>query len=448
MIFDDTIVAAATPYGYGGIAVVRLSGKETESITLNICRRAAAFKDRRATIVTLYGSNKEPFDSAVVTFYKHPNSYTGEDIVEFSCHGSPTIVEKIIEEAMNLGARTAEPGEFTHRAFVNGKLDLVQAESVAAVIHGQGEKSVQLNHRVLSGELSKKFKDIKQYIIDALSHVEFELDVSEDNLIPDAVHRVQQKISSALKETSRLAESFREGRLLNRGASVVITGPPNIGKSTLFNVLLNENRAIVSAVPGTTRDVVDASVVYGGISIMLTDTAGIRSSDEEIESEGIRRATEKIKNADVVLSLFDVSEHKLFKTNGLNGSLLPVLNKCDLYNQQQINKARGKLDGCVCVSAKTGDGIENLKNSIKRSLCVSENISDTVFLITQRQYDVTNNCINALNQTLRLLENSPVGFELLSVEIREALDAVDRILGKTTSEDILNNIFSNFCVGK
>jgi len=184
MIFDDTIVAAATPYGYGGIAVVRLSGKETESITQNICRRAAAFKDRRATIVTLYGSNKEPFDSAVVTFYKHPNSYTGEDIVEFSCHGSPTIVEKIIEEAMNLGARTAEPGEFTHRAFVNGKLDLVQAESVAAVIHGQGEKSVQLNHRVLSGELSKKFKDIKQYIIDALSYVEFELDVSEDNLIP------------------------------------------------------------------------------------------------------------------------------------------------------------------------------------------------------------------------------------------------------------------------
>ena len=181
---------------------------------------------------------------------------------------------------------------------------------------------------------------------------------------------------------------------------------------------------------------------------MLTDTAGIRSSDEEIESEGIRRATEKIKNADVVLSLFDVSEHKLFKTNGLNGSLLPVLNKCDLYNQQQINKARSKLDGCVCVSAKTGDGIENLKNSIKKSLCVSENISDTVFLITQRQYDVTNNCINALNQTLRLLENNPVGFELLSVEIREALDAVDRILGKTTSEDILNNIFSNFCVGK
>ena len=261
MIFDDTIVAAATPYGYGGIAVVRLSGKETESITQNICRRTAAFKDRRATIVTLYSSNKEPFDNAVVTFYKHPNSYTGEDIVEFSCHGSPTIVEKIIEMSMNLGARTAEPGEFTHRAFVNGKLDLVQAESVAAVIHGQGEKSVQLNHRILSGALSKKFKDIKQYIIDALSYVEFELDVSEDNLIPDAVQRVKQKVSSALKEMSCLAESFKEGRLLNRGASVVITGPPNIGKSTLFNLLLNENRAIVSTTPGTTRDVVDASVM-------------------------------------------------------------------------------------------------------------------------------------------------------------------------------------------
>ena len=448
MILDDTIVAAATPYGYGGIAVVRLSGRAAESITQNICRRTAKFKDRHATVVTLYGSNKEPFDDAVVTFYKHPNSYTGDDIVEFSCHGSPTIVEKIIELAMNLGARTAEPGEFTHRAFINGKLDLVQAESVAAVISGQGEKSIQLNHRVLSGELSKKITAIKKSIIDALSYVEFELDVSEDDLVPDAVRRVKQIISLALSEMSLLAKSFREGRLLNRGASVVITGPPNIGKSTLFNALLNENRAIVSAVPGTTRDVVDASVVYGGISIMLTDTAGIRNSDEEIESEGIRRATEKIKNADVVLSLFDVNEHELFTTKGLNGSLLPVLNKCDLYNQQQINKARGEIDGCVCVSAKTGDGIENLKKAINKNLCVTENISDTVFLITQRQYDVTNSCINALNQTLKLLEKDPVGFELLSIEIREALDAVDRILGKTTSEDILNNIFSNFCVGK
>ena len=347
MILDDTIVAAATPYGYGGIAVVRLSGGAAESITQNICRCTAKFKDRHATVVTLYGSNKEPFDDAVVTFYKHPNSYTGEDIVEFSCHGSPTIVEKIIELAMNLGARTAEPGEFTHRAFINGKLDLVQAESVAAVISGQGEKSIQLNHRVLSGELSKKITSIKKSIIDALSYVEFELDVSEDDLVPDAVRRVKQIISLALSEMSLLAESFREGRLLNRGASVVITGPPNVGKSTLFNALLNENRTIVSAVPGTTRDVVDASVVYGGISIMLTDTAGIRNSNEEIESEGIRRATEKIKNADVVLSLFDVNEFELYTKKGLNGSFLPVLNKCDLYNQQQINKARDEINGSI-----------------------------------------------------------------------------------------------------
>lgn len=448
MNFDDTIVAAATPYGYGGIAVVRLSGDKTKQIANKICNRSRAFRDRYATKATLYGSNNSPFDSAVVTFYKKPNSYTGEDVVEFSCHGSPTIVETLIEETMNLGARTASPGEFTRRAFINGKLDLIQAESVAAVIQGQGEKSVQLNHRILAGELSKKLLAIKRSLVEALSYVEFELDISEDELIPSSIQKIEEKIDFVYKEMALLAESFKEGRLLNRGASVVITGPPNTGKSTLFNALLNDDKAIVSSIPGTTRDALEALVVYDGINIVLSDTAGIRNSNEEIEAEGMRRADLKIKNADVVLSLFDLKESVHYNANNSNRRTIPVLNKCDLYNEKQITLIQTSINGCVGISAKTGSGLDELKRVIKKSLSLSDNISDTVFLITQRQHDLSSSCIKALERTLGLLDKKVVGFELLSIEIRAALEAIDKIFGKTTSEDILNNIFSNFCVGK
>lgn len=448
MNFNDTIVAAATPYGYGGLSVVRLSGNDAKNIAQNICRRDTPLKDRRATMVTLYTSNNEPFDGAVVTVFKTPNSYTGEDVVEFSCHGSPTIVEQIIELSIDLGARTADPGEFTRRAFINSKIDLVQAESVAAVIHSQGEKSVQMSHRVLSGELSNKLNDIKQTIVEALSYVEFELDISEDELIPDSVVRVQKNISYAFDSISALTESFSEGRLLNRGASVVITGPPNAGKSTLFNALLNENKAIINPAPGTTRDTIEAGVIYDGISVVYSDTAGIRKSNEDIETEGIRRAEEKIKNADLVLSIFDIENFAHFNNNNKNGAFIPVLNKCDLYDQQQISKVKSGIDRCICISAKTGLGINEVKAAVKNNLRTSASVSDVVFLITQRQYDVASSCLGALERSLQLMKNGVVSFELLSIELREALDAVDKILGKTTSEDILNNIFSNFCVGK
>ena len=445
---NDTIVAAATPYGYGGIAVVRLSGSKADKIVKKICQHSSSFLDRKATIVQLYKSNGEPFDSALVTFFKTPNSYTGEDVFEISCHGSPAIVEITIEEAINFGARTAEPGEFTRRAFINGKLDLVQAEAVAATIHGLSEKCARLNHRIISGELTKKLESIRQSIVDSLSFVEFELDISEEDLLNNSNLRIQESLSSARNEAFVLSKSFKEGRLLNRGASVVITGPPNVGKSTLFNRLLNENKAIVTSFPGTTRDSIDASVVYNGVSLVFSDTAGIRDAEEEIEIEGIRRTVEKTRTADIVLNVFDLETQPPHGSNDEGVFTIPVLNKCDLYNQKQTDKIKSKINSCVYVSAKTGDGTENLKKRIMETLNVSENISDSVFLITQRQYDVSKSCIRALDGAMSLIKNSPVSFELLSIEIRDALDAVDRILGKTTSEEILNNVFSNFCVGK
>jgi len=445
---NDTIVAAATPYGFGGIAVVRLSGSKANAIVKTMCQHPSSFLDRKATKVQLYKDKNKPFDSALVTFFKTPNSYTGEDVFEISCHGSPAIVEIIIEAAINLGARTADPGEFTQRAFINGKMDLVQAESVAGTIHGLGEKCARLNHRIISGELTKKIEIIRKSIIDALSFVEFELDVSEEDPLNDSVLQILENLSSTRDEVSSLSKSFKEGRLLNRGASVVIAGPPNVGKSTLFNRLLNENKAIVTPSPGTTRDLIDASVVYNGVSIVFSDTAGIRDVEEEIEKEGVRRATEKIHRADIVLSVFDLGSQLQQKTTTGSAVIVPVLNKCDLYNQKQTYKIKSKINNCVYVSAKTGDGIENLKNHILEALDLSENISDSVFLITQRQYDVSKNCILALDRAISLIKNKPVSFELLSIEIRDSLDAIDRILGKTTNEEILNNVFSNFCVGK
>jgi len=448
MNFNDTIVASATPYGYGGLAVVRLSGGNSKYIAQQICRRNKSFIDRRATVASLYGSDSEPYDNAVVTYFKNPNSYTGEDVVEFSCHGSPAIVEKTIKLAINLGARSAEPGEYTRRAFTNGRIDLVQAESVAAIIHGRGEKTAQLNHRVLSGELSKKLNDIKKTILETLSYVEFELDISEDELLPDTIQRVKHNINSAYTGMSALAESFNEGRLLNSGASVVICGPPNAGKSTLFNALLNENRAIVSPTPGTTRDLLEAEVLYDGISVVLSDTAGMRKPKETIESEGVRRAEEKLKHADFILNVFDLEQPVPISTFSQNGNSIPVLNKCDLYDINQIKKVKSEMSGCICISAKEGNGLNDIKDSIKKGLHISGNLSDNVFLITQRQYDIVNSCLRFLKSALQLIVAGSVSFELLSVEIRGALDAVDRILGKTTSEEILNNIFSNFCVGK
>lgn len=445
---NDTIVAAATPYGYGGIAVVRFSGSKANEIVKNLCQHPSSFLDRKATKVQLYKSSGEPFDSALVTFFKNPNSYTGEDVFEISCHGSPSIVEIIIEEATTLGARTADPGEFTQRAFINGKMDLVQAESVAATIHGMSEKCARLNHRIISGELTKKLTHIRTSVVDLLSFVEFELDISEEDLLNNSNLQIKEKLSSARNDVSVLSKSFKEGRLLNRGASVVITGPPNVGKSTLFNRLLNENKAIVTSFPGTTRDSIDASVVYNGVSIVFSDTAGIRDSEEEIEMEGIRRTTEKTRKADIVLSVFDLESQPPQKTNKGFSVVIPVLNKCDLYNQNQTDKIKSEINNCVYVSAKIGTGIDRLKKRILEDLNVSENISDSVFLITQRQYDVSKSCLCALDRAISLIKNNPVSFELLSIEIRDALYAIDRILGKTTNEEILNNVFKNFCVGK
>jgi len=448
MFSPDTIVACATPYGIGGIAVVRLSGRSAIDIAQKVSIKKTSFKDRRASLVSLYSENEEIFDDAVITAFHAPNSYTGENVVEISCHGNPTIVNKLIDMCVSLNARVAEPGEFTRRAFINGKIDLVQVEAVSALIESNSEKSARINRRILSGTLSTKLNEIKNLIITALSFVEFELDISEEKLIERPVKKILKSAKAAWEEINKLSISYKEGRLINRGASVVITGKTNVGKSTLLNALVEENKAIVSETPGTTRDIIDARLIYDGIAITLTDTAGIREAQDEIETEGVKRAMNKAREADLVINVLDANRLGQLDKNRFKGSVITVLNKIDLVSETDKGSLEKQLKNSVIVSALKEEGISGLKKEIKKALHTSNVFSDEVYLITQRQYAITKTSQRSINNAITKLKTSSPPLELVSVDLRDALLAIDQLLGKTTSDDILNNVFSHFCVGK
>lgn len=447
MISSDTIVACATPYGIGGIAVVRISGEIAIKIAQALSKKKS-FKDKKASFVSLYSEKGDSFDVGVITSFHAPNSYTGENIVEVSCHGNPTIVNKLINICISLGARMADPGEFTRRAFINGKLDLLQVEAVAALIHSNSEKSAILNRRILSGELSEKLKEIKENLINALSFVEFELDVSEECLVEDPIKLILDSSKTAWVSVKKLSNTYKEGRLINRGASVVITGGTNVGKSTLLNALLEENKAIVSETPGTTRDAVDAHLIYDSISITLTDTAGIREARDSIEKEGVIRAINKVREADLVLNVLDSKELPRTVITDFKGSVITVLNKIDLLSETDNKSLNTYFKNPVCVSALTGDGIPNLKKEIKKALHTSDVFSDEVYLITQRQHAIAKTSLQSISDAIDKLKSASPPLELVSIDLRDALSAIDQMLGKTTSDDILNNIFGRFCVGK
>ncbi len=451
-MISDTIVSPATPYGIGGIAVVRLNGPHSLLIAnklINNNNLRIVFKPRQATLVNLQDETGAAIDESILTFFQSPNSYTGEDLIEISCHGNPIVVDKIISNCCRLGARVAEPGEFTKQAFINGKMDLVQAEAVASLIHSQSDESSQLNLRILQGELSKKLNDILKNLVHAISIVEFELDISEDNLQPGLNNQLLSMINGLVQQINKLLESYKQARMLNYGATVVIAGAPNVGKSTLLNSLTETDRAITSTSPGTTRDAIDVRLVLDGVPINLIDTAGIRQSSEEIEQEGVSRTFNYLKKADLIIL---VHEPGLMNTPPItvpeNVPTVELMNKSDLLSDSQSKQLKRTHSGRIFLSAKTGNNIHLLKQQIKISLGVGGSLSDTVTTTTSRQHNALKDCRNKLNATTELLNSQRCAYELISIELREALDAVGVILGKTTPNDILNNIFNQFCVGK
>lgn len=449
-MISDTIVAPATPYGIGGIAVVRLSGSQSLLIVNKLINNNhLGLKPRYATLVNIQDEGGVVIDESVVTFFKAPNSYTGEDSIEISCHGSPVVVDKIISTCCHFGARIAEPGEFTKRAFINGKMDLVQAEAVASLIHSQSEESSRLNLRLLHGELSKKLNAFQQSLIGAISKVEFELDISEDELQPDLNNQVSSLVKKQIKQIQALLSSYKQARLLNRGALVVIAGPPNVGKSTLLNTLSETDRAITSHLPGTTRDAIDVPLILDGVPINLVDTAGIRQTSEGIEREGVNRTFNYLKKAALIILVHDPELIETLYGDYPHGvPVLEIMNKVDLLTKTELESTQRTHSNRLFLSAKTGFNVELLKRQIKASLGISSSLSDNITITTSRQQRTLKHCFDKLNATAELLNSPRCAYELVSIELREALDAIGAILGQTTPDDILNNIFNQFCVGK
>jgi len=440
-MMSDTIVAPATPPGYGGISIVRISGILSTKLTKQICKRGSSFSRRRPTLSSVYNNAGELIDNAIFTFFKGPHSYTGEDVLEISCHGNPVIVDQIVSTVCSFGARLADPGEFTKRAFLNGKLDLIQAESVSKLIESRSIEAANINSKVLSGSLSNKLSTIRESIVGVLAELEFEFDISEnESLIPNLIIKSHKAINNNILSCDNLIASYADGHLFNYGARVVIYGNPNVGKSTLLNALLEKDRAITSHVPGTTRDTVEADIVLGGIPVTLIDTAGIRTASSGIESAGIKRSYDEMKNADLLINVVANEDGVAEKTQTTN--TLIVFNKIDLVAPPE------KLTDIIPVSALLGDGIASLKNTIKERLISKNTSGSDVVLTTRRQEIAITGCKNSLSSSLKYLDKDAPELEIVAFELRDSINHIDALMGKTTVDDILNKVFSGFCVGK
>jgi tRNA modification GTPase len=448
---EDTIVALATPAGVGAISVIRVSGSQSFSAVDNIFY--GKNKIENAITHTLhYGDIKnqddEHIDDVLVSVFRAPNSYTGEDSIEISTHGNPLVTQKVIELLIaNSDVRLAEPGEFTKRAFLNNRIDLAKAEAVADVINSRTEASFRGARNQLDGLLSKKVNELRSQLLNSSSFVELELDFVEENIHFVNHDELLKRIDSIIIEIDTLLESYEFGRVIRDGVNVAIVGRPNVGKSSLLNYILKESRAIVSEIPGTTRDVIREEVSIGGILFRLFDTAGIRVSEDSIEKEGIIRSQETVRSADVVIFLEDVqqTESKDLFIDLLNftssDKIIKVVNKIDL-NKNYANETDVKI------SAKTGEGIDLLFRKLKEKTVGNESYTEKTAIVTNLRHHnclkkSRENLINARESVLKKMSG-----EFISVDLRNAEMNLAEIIGEVTSDDILNNIFMKFCIGK
>jgi tRNA modification GTPase len=456
MYIRDTIAAICTPLGEGGIGIIRVSGGAAGQIGLRIFSRKpdGGFDSHRF----YYGAVVDPasgeqLDEALVVFMGAPRSYTCEDVLEIQCHGGYLVVQRVLDLVLRQGARLAEAGEFTRRAFLNGRIDLVQAEAVIDVIRGRTEAALTLAQHQHAGLLSRRIAGLRDGILHALALVEAHLDFPEEEIEPATYGEIEECVSAAGRELAGLLGSFGEGRVLREGVSVVIAGKPNVGKSSLLNTLLREKRAIVTAMPGTTRDVIEEVVNIRGLPVRMLDTAGIRETGDAVEQEGVRRALEKMHESDLVLFLLDVSRpfdaDDLLIAEHLTGqSFLIVLNKCD---QPEMLSLPDTLIGhdTIRISTASGAGIDELHRAIFDNFLHGRSVDSREFvaLSNARQRDALQKSDFALR---RFMENvvSGTALELLAADLREALDAVGEVTGETTPDEVLDLIFQRFCIGK
>lgn len=451
-----TIAAIATPQGYGGIGVIRVSGDQSADFTRRLLRNGdqVFFEPNQVSFHSLINPETGAMiDDVIVTFFKSPHSFTGENVVEISCHGSPVVLSEVLRLLISFGAEPAQPGEFSLRAFLNRRIDLTQAEAIKDLIHAQTTHQARIAARQLRGELSKQLQPIKDGLIDLIVHFESSVEFVEDDLDPLNASLFLSRIDQFIERLGKLASSYRLGKLIRSGIRLALIGRPNVGKSSLFNALLGRDRAIVTHLPGTTRDTLNESFVINGIPVDLIDTAGIRESEDLVEQIGVERTKTAISEADLIIAVVEANsnlpkeEIELFNQFPIS---LFAINKCDL-GVALSEEAIGSLSAgavAVKVSAITGDGIDDLRQAIHQRITVEAqtNIEDAI-IANERHYSALENALTALRQAKQDLS---AGFteEVALANLHQALRSLGVITGETLITDIIKQIFSTFCIGK
>jgi len=468
---QDTIIALATPSGMGAIAVIRLSGKNSISIVDSFFKsksRKKSLTNQKSHTIHLGHiiDNNRFIDEVLVSVFKNPNSYTGENVIEISCHGSIFIQQEIIQLFIQNGVRLANPGEFTLRAFLNGKLDLSQAEAVADLIASDSKASHQIAMQQMRGGFSNEIEQLRQELLNFASLIELELDFSEEDVEfanRDDFQKLVHKITDVLK---RLIESFAYGNVLKNGIPVAIIGEPNVGKSTLLNTLLNEDKAIVSEIAGTTRDAIEDELIIEGVAYRFIDTAGIRETKDTIESIGIKKTFEKASQAQVIIYMFDGSilrnkddkQQKLLlgfiqteidniKIKFPDKKILVVANKTDLLSDKEVDNLTKTIKNTLLLSAKNREGIIELKKELTTLVNTGALSNNQTIVSNSRHFEALNKALIEINNVQNGIDNK-LSSDLIAIDIRQALNYLGEITGQVTTEDLLGNIFANFCIGK
>ncbi len=458
---SDTIAAIATPPGTGAIAVLRISGPEAMAIADKVFRNKNVKLANMPSHTAIFGAimkNGSVLDEVLVTVFKNPASFTGEDSIEISCHGSPFIQKEILNLLISQGARLAQPGEFTLRAFLNRKMDLMQAEAVGDLIAADSNAAHRVALKQMRGGFSKEIQVLRDRLIHFASLLELELDFAEDDVEFANREQLLKLIDETLVQTRKLSHSFEAGNVIKNGIPVVIAGKPNVGKSTLLNLILNEERAIVSDIAGTTRDTIEEEISLSGMKFRFIDTAGIRETTDTIELIGVSRSMDKIKEASVIIYLFDPGETDPDKLNetlnaiikskqGEKYILIPVANKSDRYNLDYLTGLFASVPDTIFISAKNHTGINQMFERITSVITESHGGNNDIIITNARHksmLDKTSEALSAARQGL----TSSLPTDLVAIEIRSALMHLGEITGEITTDDLLENIFMRFCIGK
>lgn len=456
MYRHDTIAAISTPTGEGGIGIVRASGPDVLSLARRVLRRTTNgdYESHRFYYGTLIDPmNGDAVDEVLAVVMKGPHSYTREDVLEIQCHGGYLVTRRVLDVVLGCGVRLAEPGEFTRRAFLNGRIDLVQAEAVIDLIRSKTEASLALARHQYEGRLSQQLHDLRDAVRQALALLEAFVDFPEEDIDPVHYGEIESLARMALTAVAQLVAGFAEGKVLRDGVSVLIAGKPNVGKSSLLNTLVQEKRAIVTSIPGTTRDVIEEIVSVHGLPLKLLDTAGVRTTTDPVEQEGVQRALERIPQADLILLVLDRSnelddDDRLLLDAVSGQRFLVVLNKCDQPARLELPVSLADSES-ISISTLTGDGIIGLREAIFNQFMLGRAIDSREYVVLS-QVRHRDALLRARRHLELFLENLAVGLppELLAVDLKDVLDAVGEVTGETTPDDVLDIIFQRFCVGK